>query len=60
MLKPTCLDGYLTGKDENLFISVYSNEREVMKNITLTGKLNGKKTELSSELTRNIMSISFP
>jgi hypothetical protein len=57
--KDTCLQGYLKGRDEKLFLSFYQNQRDSIKKLKISGKLNGESSDVSYDITRNVMSLSF-
>ena len=58
--KPTCLQGYLKKKDEKMFVSFYSREKELMRNLTVTCKLNDKESNVIVDSVGNVMAINFP
>lgn len=54
-----CIRGYLRRADERLFISFYAQDKELAKEMRISGKLNDKSTKISQDTTRNVISVAF-
>lgn len=39
--RKNCMKGYLKGKDERIFLSFYSSDRDVLNELNISGTLNG-------------------
>lgn len=53
------MKGFFKARDERIFVSFYSNEKEKLNLLQITGTLNGELTDISHDLTRNVMSVNF-
>lgn len=53
------MKGFFKARDERIFVSFYSNDKEKLNLLQITGTLNGELTDISHDLTRNVMSVNF-
>lgn len=57
--RKSCLKGYIKAKSDRLFLSFYSSDKEKLKELQIKGTLNSSATDVSHDLTRNVISVSF-
>lgn len=57
--RQSCLKGYIKAKSDRIFLSFYSSDKEKLQELQIKGSLNSSATDISHDLTRNVMSVSF-